>query len=63
MPNVRQRITSLEQQASVGFEGFVVTCSWEYDTATSEEALKQYVAANGPITDGKLVVFMGWDCN
>ena len=61
MPNVRQRIASLEQQASVGFAGFVVICSWEYDTATSEDALALYVAANGPVADGKLVVFMGWD--
>ena len=61
MPSVRQRIASLEQQACTGFAGFVVICSWEYDTATSEDALALYVAANGPVTDGKLVVFMGWD--
>ena len=61
MPNVRQRIASLEQKASAGFAGFVVICSWEYDTATSDDALAQYVAANGPVADGKLVVFMGWD--
>ena len=61
MPNVRQRIASLEQRACVGFAGFVVVCSWEFDTETSEDALAQYVAANGPVADGKLVVFMGWD--
>ena len=60
MPNVRQRIASLEQKASAGFAGFVVICSWEYDTATSEDALAQYVAANGPVPEGKLVMFMGW---
>ena len=48
MPNVRQRIASLEQKASAGFAGFVVICSWEYETETSDEALAQYVAANGP---------------
>ena len=61
MPSVRQRIASLEQKACTGFAGFVVICSWEYDTATSEEALPLYMAANGPVPDGKLVVFMGWD--
>ena len=60
MPNVRQRIASLEQKVCTGFAGFVVICSWEYDTATSEEALEQYFAANGPVPDGKLVMFMGW---
>ena len=61
MPNVRQRIAALEQKACAAFAGFVVICSWEYDTATSDDALKQYVAANGPVAEGKLVVFMGWD--
>ena len=61
MPCVRQRIASLEQRACAGFAGFVVICSWEYDTATSEDALALYVAVNGPVADGKLVVFMGWD--
>ena len=61
MPSVRQRIASLEERACAGFAGFVVICSWEYDTATSDDALAQYVAANGPVPDGKLVVFMGWD--
>ena len=61
MPCVRQRIASLEQRACAAFAGFVVICSWEYDTATSDDALAQYVAANGPVADGKLVVFMGWD--
>ena len=61
MPNVRQRIAALEQKACAAFAGFVVICSWEYDTVTSDDALAQYVAANGPVTDGKLVVFMGWD--
>ena len=61
MPNVRQRIASLEQKTSAGFAGFVVICSWEYDTATSDGAFAQYVAANGPVADGKVVVFMGWD--
>ena len=63
MPNVRQRIASLEQKVCTGFAGFVVICSWEYDTATSEEALTQYVAANGPVAEGKLVAFMGWECD
>ena len=44
MPNVRQRIAALEQKACAAFAGFVVICSWEYDTATSEEAL-----GSGPI--------------
>ena len=48
MPNVRQRIASLEQRACAGFAGFVVICSWEYEAATSADALAQYVAANGP---------------
>ena len=61
MPRVRQRIASLEQKACAGFAGFVVICSWEYDTTTTDDALKQYVAANGPVAEGKLVVFMGWD--
>ena len=61
MPNVRQRIASLEQRANTGFAGFFVICSWEYDTATSDDALALYVAANGPVTDGKMVVYMGWD--
>lgn len=61
MPNISQRLKSLEQQTCAGFAGFVVICSWEYDTATSEDALAQYVAANGPVADGKVVVFMGWD--
>ena len=60
MPNIRQRIESLEQQACAGFAGFVVICSWEYDTATSADALAQYVAVNGPVADGKHVVFIGW---
>ena len=61
MPNIRQRIESLEQRSCDGFAGFVVICSWEFDTATSDDALAQYVAANGPVADDKQVVFMGWD--
>lgn len=61
MPSVRHRIAALEQQACAGFAGFVVICSWEYDAATSDDALALYVGANGPVADGKLVVFMGWD--
>ena len=61
LPDVRHRIVSLEQKACAGFAGFVVICSWQYDTATSEDAIAQYVAANGLGPDGKLVVFMGLD--
>ena len=61
MASIRQRIESLEQQSCAGFAGFVVICSWEYETATSDDALAQYVAANGPVAGGKQVVFMGWD--
>ena len=60
MPSIKQRIESLEQQSCAGFAGFVVICSWEYEAATSAEALAQYVAANGPVDDGKHVVFIGW---
>ena len=60
MPNVRQRIASLEQTASAGFAGFVVICSWEYYGATIADGITAYIAANGPIPDDKQVVVMGW---
>ena len=60
MPSIKQRIKSLEHQACGGFAGYVVISSWEYDNATGADALAKHVAANGPVTDGKQVVFIGW---
>ena len=60
MPSIRQRIRSLESQASATFAGFVVISSWEYECKTGTQALAQYIAANGPVPDNKQAVLIGW---
>ena len=60
MPSIRRRIKLLEHQVCGGFARYVVISSWEYDTVSGADALAQYVAANGPVADGKQVVLIGW---
>ena len=60
MPRIKQRIKSLEHRACGRFSGCVVISSREYDTATGADELARYLAANGPVTDGKQVVLIGW---
>lgn len=60
MASIKQRIESLEQEASGTFSGYAVVCSWDYDAATAEDGIEAYVAANGPIPADRQVVLIGW---
>lgn len=60
MASLKQRIENLEQEAVAAFDGYAVVCRWEYHGETSADGLAAYIAANGPVPQGKQVVTMGW---